>query len=544
MKRVLITESIAPEAIPPLRAIAQVDIKVGLSPQELLDCIGKYDGLVVRSRTQVTAPIIEAGKRLSVIGRAGIGVDNIDLTAATRRGIMVVNVPSGNTIAVAEHTIGLMLALTRHIPQADASLRAGRWEKSKLTGIEVRGKTLGLIGLGRIGRAVARRAVCMEMEIIAHDPFVSPDLAARENVRLVELDELLRTADFVSIHTPLTAQTRGLLDAEALALLKPTARIVNCARGGIIDEEALCQALQAGRIAGAALDVFEHEPLDDSPLLRNPRVILTPHLGASTEEARMANAVEISAQVADILAGKPPRFPVNAPFLSSEAMAALRPYLDLAQRLGCLYAQTAGANLISLDIAYAGEIAATGTELLTAALLIGVLGSTSDEPVNLINARILAEGRGIAVSERRTSETTDLENLITLTAETTRGAKVVAGTLLRGEPHIVRIDDFWVDFVAEGLLLISEHVEQPGIIGHMGMLLGDAGINIHFVQVGRRARGGRGVMVVGIDDALTESVLEQVHQMPSIRAAYVVDLAPAAFADAFAGVFDHISSSS
>lgn len=529
MHQVLITEPLAEEAVALLEEHAQVDVRERLSPEQLQEAIGAYEGLIVRSATQVTEPLIRAGKRLRVIGRAGIGVDNIDLEAATRQGIVVVNAPAGNTVAVAEHTIGLMLALARHIPQANAALCQGRWEKRNLTGVELRGKMLGIIGLGRIGSAVAQRAKGLEMEVIAHDPFVSPERAAREGVRLVGFEELLRSADFITIHTPLTERTRHLFNAETLALVKQGARIVNCARGGIVDEAALAEALAEGRLAGAALDVFEQEPLTGGPLLGNPHVILTPHLAASTEEALLTVSLEVAKQVLDVLQGKLPHHPVNAPFLAEEEMEGLGPYLDLAQRLGSFYAQLAGNNLVRLELIFGGDIAERNVDLLRAAILVGLLGSISDEPVNLVNATMIAKSRGVLLVEQRTPEAANLTSLITLRVQTTRGERIVAGTVMRGEPHIVRIDDFWLDFVAAGHLLVSEHIEQPGIIGRMGMLLGENGINIHFVQVGRLGRGARGVMVVGIDDPLPSPVLAQVHRLPSIRWARTVELPQRAF---------------
>ncbi len=529
MKKVLVTEPLAVEAIALLREVVRVDERERLGAAQLLEIIGEYEGLVVRSGTQVTETLIRAGRRLQVIGRAGIGVDNIDLEAATRRGIIVVNAPSGNTVAVAEHTIGLMLALARHIPQADATLRAGRWDKKHLTGVEVRGKILGIIGLGQIGTAVARRAIGLEMQVIAHDPFVSVERAAREGVRMVPLEELLTSADFISIHTPLTDRTRGLIDAKALALVKPTARLINCARGCIVDEAALADALAKGKLAGAALDVFEHEPLGDSPLLHNNHVILTPHLGAATEEAQLSVALDIARQVLDVLQGRPPHYPVNAPFLAPEELETLGPYIDLAQRLGGFYGQMAGNNLVRLDITYGGDVAERNTALLRASLLMGVLSAISEEPLNLVNATMIAQSRGLMLAEHKTPEAANFASLITLRAFTTQGERVLAGTVMRGEPHIVCIDNYWLDFVAEGLLLVSEHIEQPGIIGRMGTLLGNAGINISFVQVGRRQRGGPGVMVLGIDDALPPEVLAQVHQLPSIRSAHVVELPKRAF---------------
>jgi len=523
-KRVLVTDPLAEDGLAYLRQHVAVDVRLGLSPRELAEIIGGYEGLIIRSGTQVTAEVIQAADRLKVIGRAGTGVDNIDLEAATLKGIMVVNIPNSNVISVAEHTIGLLLALARHLPQADASLRAGCWSRQGLKGIEVRGKTLGIIGLGRIGSAVAQRAQGLEMKVIAYDPFVSTDYAARRGVDLVSLEELLRRSDFVSLHLPLTERTRGLIGAEELAMMKPTAYLINCARGGIVDEEALCAALEAGKLAGAALDVFTEEPLTDSPLLRNERVILTPHLAATTEEAQRQAAREIAQQVVEVLEGQAPRYPVNIPPLSPEEWATLGPYVDLALQLGRFYAQLAEGNLTEVELTASGEVTKHDTTILTASVLQGVLEAISEEPVNIVNARLLAERRGLRIVEKRAPAEEHFASLLTLTARTTEGERIVTGTVLRGEPHIVRIDDFWIDFVARGRLLVSEHIEGPGILGRVGTLLGEAGINISFVQVGRRERGGLGLMVLGVDDPLTPELLEALMELPSIRSARAVRL--------------------
>jgi D-3-phosphoglycerate dehydrogenase len=518
-KRVLVTDPLAEEGLSVLRQHVAVDVRCGLSPEELAATIGGYEGLIVRSGTQVTAQMIQAADRLAVIGRAGTGVDNIDLQAATLRGIVVVNVPNSNAISVAEHTIALLLALARHVPQADASLRARRWSRQGLRGTEVRGKRLGIIGLGRIGSAVAQRAQGLEMEVTAHDPFVSVDYAARQGVTLLSLEELLRESDFVSLHVPLTDLTGGMIGARELAMMKPTACLVNCARGGIVDEAALCAALEAGSLAGAALDVFAEEPLADSPLLRDERVILTPHLAATTDEAQQQAAQEIVRQVIDVLRGQVPRYPVNVPPLSTEELAVLGPYMDLAWRLGRFYAQLAQGNLTELELTVSGEIATHDPTMLTASAVRGVLEAISEEPVNLVNARALAERRGLRVVERRTPAMEHFTSSLGLDVRSTEGKWSLMGTVFRGEPHIVRINGFWIDFVARGRLLVSGHVEGPGILGRVGTLLGEAGINISFVQVGRQERGGQGVMVLGIDDQLTPEVLQAVLELPSIRSA-------------------------
>jgi D-3-phosphoglycerate dehydrogenase len=523
-KRVLVSDPLAEEGLAYLRQHVGVDVRLGLSPEELAAVIRGYDGLIVRSGTQVTARVIQAADRLAVVGRAGTGVDNIDLEAATLRGIVVVNVPNSNAVSVAEHTIALLLALARHLPQADASLRARRWARHGLRGTEVRGKTLGIIGLGRIGSAVARRAQGLEMEVIAHDPFVSVDYAMRRGVTLVPLKKLLRESDFVSLHVPLTELTRRMIGAQELAMMKPTACLINCARGGIVDEEALCAALDTGNLTGAALDVFAEEPPADSPLLSNDRVILTPHLAASTNEAQQQAAREIAHQVVEVLKGQVPRYPVNAPLLSPEELAVLGPYMDLALRLGRFYAQLARGNLTQVELTLSGEVASHDPTILTASALQGVLEAISEEPVNVVNARLLAEQRGLRVVERRTPAVENLTNSLALDLHTTEGKRSVMGTVLRGEPHIIRINGFWIDFVAQGRLLLSEHIEGPGILGRVGALLGEVGINISFVQVGRQERGGLGLMVLGIDDQLPPEVLEALLELPSIRSAHPLRL--------------------
>ena len=522
MARVLVTEPLADEALARLRASAEVDVREGLSPEELERIIGEYDALIVRSRTKVTDAILKAGSRLQVVARAGSGVDNIDVEAATRRGVLVVNAPDGNTVAVAEHALGLMLALVRHIAAADAAIKAGGWPKGSLMGAELRGKTLGIIGLGRIGTALARRAAALEMRIIAHDPFVSVEHAARLGVEMMPLDDLLRQADVVSIHIPGGEHTRKLLNAEKLALMKPTAYLINCARGGIVDEEALEAALAEGRLAGAALDVFSREPPVGLELVRSPKTVCTPHLAASTEEAQRSCSLEVAEQVLDVLSGRPARCAVNAPALSSEEMAKLGPYIDLATRLGSFYGQMTGNNIHRLELVYAGEIAEYDTSALRAGALMGFLRLVADEPVNLVNAGAVAASRGITVAEHHEPEAESYTNLLKVRASTTRGEHLVAGSVVRGRPRAVCVDGFWLDFPLEGHLLVSEHVEQPGILGQMGTILGEAGVNISFVQVGRWGRGSRGVMVLGLDDAVPPGLLDRIRAMPSIRSARLI----------------------
>ncbi|MGQ9583826.1 MAG: phosphoglycerate dehydrogenase [Anaerolineae bacterium] len=526
MKQILVAEPLHAEALHILREAGQVAERPGLSEEELAGILPAFDALIVRSRTRVTAPVLQAGRRLQVIARAGAGVDNIDIAEATRRGVLVLNAPGANAVAVAEHTLGLILALARRIPEADASMHSGRWEKARFAGVELKGKTLGLIGLGRIGSEVAQRALAFGMRVLAYDPFVSVEHAEALRVRLATLEEVLQEADFLSAHAPATPQTQHLIGAKELAQMKPSARIVNCARGGIVDEVALAQALQEGRIAGAALDVFEHEPPWESPLLRAPNVILTPHLAGSTEEAQRNVGIEVARDVVRVLSGRPPHHPVNAPFLDPETLEALQPYVELSQRIGHLYAQLAGDHLRSLQIIYSGELAEQDTSLLRAALLMGLLEGVSEEPVNLINAPLLARNRGIVAEEHKTPAREHLTSLITLRAHTTSGERTLAGTVIRGDPHVVEIDGYFLDFVARGHLLLSEHTEGPGILGRVGTLLGEEGINISFVQVGRRARGGLGLMVVGLDEPPTQEVIARMLELPSIRSVRVAVLKP------------------
>ena len=523
-KRVLVTEPLAQAGIDLLRESCEVAVRLSPSPEELQGVIGEYEALIVRSATKVTASVLSAGSRLIVVGRAGTGVDNVDLDAATRRGIVVVNAPTSNTVAVAEHTMALMLCLARHICQANASLHAGQWKKQGLMGSELRDKVLGLIGLGRVGAMVASRAKGMEMRVIAHDPFISPERAAQLEVQLVGLEELLARSDYVSVHAPSTERTRGMIGARELALMNPSARLINCARGGLVVEKDLAQALRAGRLAGAALDVFDDEPQVNPELTQCPNLILTPHLGASTEEAQSGAALQVAREVADVLAGRPPRYPVNVLALSAEELAFLQPYMDLARRMGRFYAQFAENNLTHLEVTYAGEVTSHDTTLLTASVLTGLLAEAGEEQINLVNASLLAQDRGLVVSEVRTSAAQDFSGLITLRASSTTSEHVLGGAVMRAQPHSVRIDDFWLDFVATGLLLVSEHIERPGVIGQMGALLGEAGISISFVQVGRRERGGYGVMVLGLDDRLTPETLARVLALPSVRSARLIGL--------------------
>jgi D-3-phosphoglycerate dehydrogenase len=520
-----VTDAIAPDGVAYLRQHTAVEVRTGMSADDLLATIGDYEGLVVRSETKVTRQVVEAGRNLRVIGRAGVGVDNIDLDAATGRGILVVNTPAGNTIAVAEHTIGLLLAAARFIPQSDASLRRGEWQRARFMGAEVRNKTLGIIGLGRIGREVAKRAQAFEMRVAGFDPYVGAEHARRIGVELLDLPTLLRTADFVSIHTPATAQTQGLLSAAELALLKRSAVIINCARGGIIDEAALIDALKSERIAGAALDVFASEPPGDHPLCQLPNVVLTPHLGASTREAQVNVALEVAEQVVAALNGKPTPYAVNAPFVTPEAESVLKPYFGLCDTMGQLCTQLADGQFESVEVTYSGEIAEHDTAALQANVIRGLLAPISEEPVNLVNALVVARGRGLRVSESKTTAPDNYTNLVTVRVHTDRGERTVAGTVMNAEPHVVGIDGYWVDLVPRGgYVLLSRHVDRPGIVGTVGTLLGEADVNISSMQVGRLHPRGEALMALTVDDPVPPALLERLRAVSDIRQIRVVRL--------------------
>ena len=499
MPKVLITDNVAAEGIDLLQKSLPVDIKRGLSPDELVDTIGEYDALVVRSETKVTEPVIEAGRNLKVVARAGIGVDNIDLDAATRAGIAVVNAPVGNTVAAAEHTMALMLALARNVPQAYASMKDGQWQRSAFMGIEVRNKTLGIIGLGRVGSEVARRASSFGMRLIAYDPFVAPDFASRLGVTTMPLEELLPQADFITLHTPLTAGTTKLISKPQLAMMKPGARLINVARGELIDEDDLLEALENEQLAGAALDVFTNEPPGDIPLLKHPRLMATPHLGASTQEAQREVAIEAAEQVIAVLNGQPARNTVNAPFVPPEVHAILAPYVPVASMVGRLLTNMSRGQFVGVTLRYQGEIANHNTAILKAAALVGLLSPVSGEAVNIINAPVLAQQRGLQITEQTSADGREYASLISATLHTTGDDLTIVGTSLRDEPHLVRVNDYWMDVApSTPYLLFVDNQDQPGTIGAVGTIAGRRNINISFMEVGRIAPRGQAMMVLGV----------------------------------------------
>ncbi|MFC2020923.1 phosphoglycerate dehydrogenase [Chloroflexota bacterium] len=523
--KILVADPIGEEGISILRSYAEVDIKPGMKPEELIAIIGDYEALVVRSQTRASAEVIEAGKKLQIIARAGVGVDNIDVEAATRRGIVVVNTPASNTIAAAEHSIALMLALARHVPQANAVLKSGEWRRGDFTGIEVRNKTLGIIGLGNVGSEVARRARGLEMKLIAYDPFVSVDYALNFQIEPVPLERLLKESDFISLHIPLTASTKGMIGAKELALVKPTVRIINTARGGLIDEEAIVKAIKEGRVAGAAFDVFITEPLTSSILFEDNNIIVTPHLGASTIEAQAMVAEDVAEQIIAVFKGLPARYAVNAPFISVEAISMLSPFLNAATTAGKLVAQLVDGQMSSIKIKYEGEISNYDTNILKASVLRGLLEEISDEGANLVNANLVAARRGLTVLEQKEAACENYASLVTAEVTTNSDSIFVATTVIQGETHIVRINEYWIDISpSEGLFLFVDHLDRPGLLGSVGRITGDANVDISSMHVGRLKPRGQALMILSLDEPLGEEQRQQMLSVPDIYSVKVVKL--------------------
>ena len=517
--KVLIADKMDPRAAAIFRGRGiVVDEKPGLSPDELNAIIGHYDGLAVRSSTKVNAAAMDAGlPRLKVIGRAGIGVDTIDVPAASARGIVVMNTPFGNSITTAEHAIAMLFALAREIPQADQSTQSGRWEKNRFMGVELSGKTLGLIGCGNIGSIVADRAHGLKMKVVAYDPFLSPERAIELGVDKVELDELLARADFITLHTPLTDQTRGILSREALAKTRKGVRIVNCARGGLIDEAALKDALDSGQVAGAALDVFAEEPAKDNALFGTPGLICTPHLGASTTEAQVNVAIQIAEQMSDYLLLGGISNAVNVPSLSAEEAPRLKPYMALAERLGRLIGQIAGTEIRSIDVEVEGAAAELNIKPITGAVLAGVMRTWSDT-VNMVNAPYLAKERGIAVREIRNEGEGDYHTLVAVTVGTDHGPKRVEGTLFGNQaPRLVNIFGVPIEAELAGQMIYIVNNDQPGFIGALGTKLGENRINIATFGLGRRKEGGEAVALVAVDDPITSEVADQLGALQGVK---------------------------
>jgi len=517
--RVLIADPIPEEGLAPLRAVAEVDVQTGLPPEQLIAIIGNYQALVVRSETKVTRAVIEAGTKLMVVGRAGVGVDNIDLNAATERGVIVVNAPQGNTIAAAEQTMALLFALARHLPQADASMRRGEWKRKDFVGTELRGKIMGVLGLGNVGSEVARRCVAMEMKVLGWDPFVPEERVRALGVESAELDRIYAESDFLTVHLPLTPTTDGMIGEAELAKCKDGVRLINVARGGIINEAALAAAVKSGRVAGAAIDVFTKEPAPaDNPLLNDPRIITTPHLGASTVEAQERVAVDVADQIVDVFAGRPARYAVNAPRLAPETLRVVRPYMEVAESIGAIAMQLVTGKLRSIEIDYYGEIAEQDVAPLRASVIRGLMRPISDENVNIVNANLIAQSRGWKIEERLRPVHDVYVNLIDVKVETSEAEISVAGTIEHGQQRIVSISGLDVDLIPEkgSMLLACDNEDRPGMIGRVGTLLGSSDINISSMQVGRRGRRERALMLITIDEPPSEAHIRDVEAIDGI----------------------------
>ena len=520
MPKVLISDQMDPKAAEIFRANGiEVDEKSGLTKDELIAIIGDYDGLAIRSATKVTKEVLEAAANLKVVGRAGIGVDNVDIPAATAKGVVVMNTPFGNSITTAEHAIALMFALARELPAADVSTQAGKWEKNRFMGVEMTAKTLGLIGAGNIGSIVADRAIGLKMKVIAYDPFLSPERAIELGVEKVELDELLHRADFITLHTPLTDQTRNILSRDNLLKTKKGVRIVNCARGGLIDEAALKELLDSGHIGGAALDVFQTEPAKESPLFGTPNFISTPHLGASTSEAQVNVAIQVAEQMADYLVTGGVTNALNMPSLTAEEAPRVKPYMELAERLGSLVGQLAHGGVPRVSIHSEGAATEVNPKPITSAVLAGFLRVHSDT-VNMVNAPFLAKERGIEVREVRTEREGDYHTLIRVSVKTDAGERSVAGTLFsNSRPRLVELFGIKVEADLAGDMLYVVNEDAPGFIGRLGATLGDAGVNIGTFHLGRRAAGGEAVLLLSIDEPVTAELIAKVRALPGVKTA-------------------------
>ena len=526
--KVLISDSMSDRCVEIFKSAPglQVDVNTKLKPEELKKVIKDYHALVVRSATKVTAEIIEAADNLKVIGRAGTGVDNIDTRAATKKGIVVMNTPGGNTITTAEHAVSMLMALARKIPQATASMRKGEWEKKKFEGTEVTSKTLGILGVGNIGSVVADRAQGLKMNVIAYDPYLSQEAANRMGVELVSLDELYKKSDFISIHVPLTNETKNLVNKDAFAKMKKGVKIINCARGGIVNEKDLCDAIKAGIVSSAALDVFEKEPTPpDNPLLQMEEVILTPHLGASTVEAQENVAIAIAEQIVDYLIKGTIRNAVNVPSVPAELLANLGPYITLAEKLGIFQGQILKGGIEEVTIEYSGDVVSYDVAPVTIAAIKGLLDQLMDQQVNFVNAPFVAKERGIKVIEIKSSRAIDFASSITIKVKTKEEENLIEGALFgKKEPRIVRIDKFFLDAVPEGYLLVLHNYDKPGVIGNVGTLLGSGNINIARLHLGRQAVGGEAVSVWNIDTPLPADLLVKLLKLPHMISAKVVKL--------------------
>ncbi len=524
--KILISDPLSKEGVEILKKekfIAEERSKI--SHDELKKIIKDYDALIVRSGTKVTADIINASKRLKVIGRAGVGLDNVDCKAASKKGIIVMNTPGGNTISAAEHTMSLILALSRNIPQANASIKKGEWDRKRFMGVELCEKTLGIIGLGRIGTEVAKRALSFGMKVIAYDPYLTIDKAKQLEIELLDLKELFACSDYITVHTPLTSDTKHLISDKQIKQMKKGVRIINTARGGIVDEKALLKGIESGKIAGCALDVYEIKPPAENPLLKSDKVIGTPHLGASTEEAQVNVAVQIAKQIADALMGRGIRNAINIPYIDRETYKVVQPYINLSEKMGALLAQLVEGRVREVNIAYSGEITEHNLTPITVAFVKGLLSSVVGEMVNYVNASVIASERGIKVTEAKTSGVEEFANLISATLKTRDKKLKVNGALFaNNQPRIVKIDNFYVDIEPKGYMIFASNKDVPGIIGQIGTILGKNKINIAAMTFGREKPGGRAISVCNVDSFVPEKVLNQIRKAKNIYGAKLIKL--------------------
>jgi len=526
--KILVSDKLSEEGLKIIQAVKEftVDVKTDLKPEELKKIIKEYQAIIVRSATKVTQDIIQAAGNLRVIGRAGVGLDNVDLAAATGKGIVVMNAPAGNTISTCEHTISMLLALARNIAQANASVKRGEWKRSKFMGTELYKKTLGIIGLGRIGAEVAKRALSFGMKVIAFDPYLSSEVGKGLGIEMVELSVLLKSADFITVHTPLTESTRHMISDKEFALMKDGVWVINCARGGIIDEEALIKAIKEGKVASASLDVYEKEPPEsDYELFKLDNVITTPHLGASTEEAQVNVAIEIAECVRDYLLGKGIRNAVNYPQIEPEVYKILAPYINLAESLGNFSSQLVEGRPKAVSIEYSGGIAEQDVAPITMALIKGFLTPILEETVNFVNARSLAEARGIKIKETRLSSEEEFVNLISVRIDTDKASRKICATLSPNrQPRIVKIDDFYVEVSPCGNLIVIKNWDKPGIIGNLGTLLGKHSINIASMTFGRKEPGGEAISVLNVDSPISSGLLEKIKSIENVLAVKLIKL--------------------
>jgi D-3-phosphoglycerate dehydrogenase / 2-oxoglutarate reductase len=511
--KILISDKVDAGCVDVLQADTglEVEVKTGLKPDELRAIIGEYDGLIVRSSTKVTEEILKAATRLRVIGRAGAGVDNIDVDAATRQGVVVMNTPGGNSVSTAEHSFAMLISLARNIPQAVASVKAHKWERSSYTGVELNGKSLGVLGLGKIGREVSTRATAFGMKVLGYDPFVSSEMAESHGARLCELDEVLAGADFLTVHLPMNEQTRHLLNDETLSQCRDGLFLINCARGGIVDEAALLRALDSGKVAGVAMDVYESgEPPTSFGLIEHDRVVCTPHLGASTHEAQASVALQVASQVADLLMDRVISNAVNVPTVEPEVYHKMRPFLDLGERLGRIQAQLLDGQLERITVEYRGEANLFPASPLTAAVLRGLVDTISDEPVNFVNALFFTQERGVHVDELRSSEHENFANLITVVCQTSSGQRTLSGSIFaKHEPRLVRLDDYTFEALPQAHMLFYLNEDRPGIIGLIGTVMGDNQINIAQMSCGRNQIGGGALTILTVDSEIPQEVIDK-----------------------------------